>query len=231
MISPSLILALSLVTITIYPQEHDKHGKAVEGECTAVYIAPNVALTAAHCIQSQEQAIRAVPYTGGEYSAAVIDFNTSLDLAVISIKAPPHAYVRLAKHGGERGQRVYLMTSGEYMPGTYAEGMIENIVFDKQFHNAFYLHSAFIFEGASGSGLFNGEGELIGINTIKWGSATESVTLETVQYFLYCVTLRHPDAAILKTRENLPTLYEAVKAPFLLEFQLPQALVRVLLPR
>ncbi len=69
-------------------------------------------------------------------------------------------------------------------PMTYAEGVVENIIRD-QYNIISLVHSASILGGASGSGLFNSRGELVGINTATYKSLTNAVDLTEIQYFLY----------------------------------------------
>lgn len=224
----TLLKLLVSVTLTIYPSVKDKAGKTSENCCTAVYISPNTALTAAHCVQEHDQVIRALPYDGGEFKATVLDKNTLMDLALLQISGPDHDFARFGPSPA-KGQRIYLISSEEWITQTYAEGIVENIYFDDFNHSPMILHSASIKGGASGSGLFNSRGQLVGINTINWEGLSEAVTAESISYFLYCSTLRRQNDASPKTHASSPSWYGVLLKPFLLEFLLPQVTAQNLL--
>lgn len=185
----SLITAISLLTLTFHGRQTNGTGGVWLNTCTAVYVAPHQALTAAHCIEKVvDEKMWVRTDDGKSYKASLLRINTMKDLALIEIAGPPHAFARLANKV-TKGEPVYLVSSELDMIGTYGEGIVANVIIDAQLHNTpMIVHTAVIKPGASGSGLFNRNGELIGINTIAMGALSEAVDLFCVRQFLESYT-------------------------------------------
>lgn len=217
----SLLALLTAVTLTFHTNVTNKEtGETALNTCTAVFISPNEALTARHCIHGDKSWVKDAD--NKSFSATLVRMDSTQDLALIQVIGIPHKYAQLGKPV-QKGEKIYLYSSEDDMIGTYGEGTVENIVIDQGV--PMIVHSASILPGGSGSGLFNSKGELVGINTITMGSLSKAVDMTAINYFLGRVRLEQHNGS----REGRISLLHSMKQPFLLEFQLPQSIASFLL--
>lgn len=179
---------LSSVTLTFKMQNYNAYtGSKSAGSCTAVYISPNRAMTAGHCV---ENAIKGKMWVrtdeGKSFPVRVLRANQKHDLALLAVDGSPHKkYARLAKTPLKKGDKVYLWSSQDDSPGTYNEGIVANFIWNKdQDDMPLIIHTAAILPGASGSGLFNRRGELVGINNMRQGAISSAVDILAVRHLL-----------------------------------------------
>lgn len=198
----NLIALMSLVTLTLHVQTPTPRGPALN-TCTAVYIGPTTALTAAHCVRDYHGKAWVKTNEGKSFKAVLITADPLVDLALLDIKGPAHDYTQLGK-GVDRGDKVYILSSEDDMIGTYGEGLVENLIADEELGTPFVIHSVGILPGASGSGLFDRRGQLVGINVAILRSVSQAVDVSAINYFLTCATLKGQICAIPKTHATSP---------------------------
>lgn len=183
-----LFLLMSLLTCTIHIQEkhHNKQGKLVDDTavCTGVFVAPQTVLTAGHCLSKSTGHQWVRENDGKIWDASILAVNPNEDLALLHVRGKPHPYVCIGK-AVYKTQKVYTVNSGQDYQDTYGEGVVENIVPSEEIASPGIIHSIAIFGGASGSGLFNRKGQLVGINIMKQGAISWAVNTSTLVKFLH----------------------------------------------
>jgi len=180
------LLAVYAVTIHIsstFPTPQDPKNYDI-GSCSGVFISGNEILTAAHCFSASRNHQWVKTDDDKSYEAKVESIDFLDDLAVVVVpKIKDHPYVRLGKRVG-RGDHVYTVNSGDDIKDTYNEGVVNNLILDPDTNVPEIMHSASIDFGASGSGLFDKKGRLVGINTMKRGPFGYAVDIAPIRDFL-----------------------------------------------
>lgn len=185
----ALLALMTAVTLTLHVRTEYPQGVGLN-TCTAVYVTPTEALTAAHCIHNSDGVKAWVRDANNRsFSATLIEIDKKNDIALLAIHGPAHPYVKLGTDV-QRTERVYTLNSGEDMIGTYAEGVIANLILDPVTETPQLLHSAPILAGASGSGLFDGRGRLVGINTMSNKVFSVAVSLLPMRHLLENMALK-----------------------------------------
>lgn len=189
----NLITLLAAVTLTFHGQEKGQlTGGLYDNTCTAVVISENMALSASHCVEDVPMIgkLTVVDDKGKKYSAHLVLHDKKKDLAVFRID---HKFKQWAALGAmpAKGDKVYTYNSGEDIIGTYNEGIVCNIFKDKESGNNVLLTNVLILPGASGSGLFNFKGELIGINQWVMKTMTGSIDIKEIRKFLRTANVPH----------------------------------------
>lgn len=179
----SLLALMTALTLTIHVRTiSDEH--AVLNTCTAVFVGPQTVLTAAHCIHGGEGMKGwGKDSKNKSFTLTLEAIDVNKDLALLHVKGPVHPYARLGTSVG-RTDRIYTLNSGEDMIQTYAEGVVANLVLDPITSVPLIVHTAPILPGASGSGLFDKRGRLVGINVMTQKVFSLAVDLVTVHHFL-----------------------------------------------
>ncbi len=179
-----IFVALSLVTVTLHvstpiPSARwpNRYGL---NTCTGVFVSPNEILTAGHCRGHQW-----VKTEEGESLAVTIEKkDLRRDLALLKVIKPiSHAFALLG-NPSKISDSVYTVNSGDAYDHTYNTGIVNNVILDDDNAILTILHNASIMPGASGSGLFNSSGELIGINVATIKSFSCAVDLYEIKSFL-----------------------------------------------
>ncbi len=183
-----LITFLTVVSITLHIQYKTKSplGKDFIGiaTCSAVMISENEALTAAHCMENSTGHLWALDSNEKSFSVTVEKINKKMDLCLVKLNSPiSHSYASLG-HYVNKGNFIASLNSGNDFIGTYVEGKVSNIIKDPENGVISIIHSATILPGASGSGLFNYRGQLIGINTAMYHNLSNAVDITEINYFL-----------------------------------------------
>jgi len=182
-----LILSLATVTFNIKALHRDIRGKQSLRmfDCTAVYISPTEALTAAHCVRNASNYMWIHDDSANKsYSAEVIYADPQHDLALITApRATNRPFVNLGT-GVVRMDPIYTYNSGDGIPGNWNQGIVSNLIIDPDTNTHQILHTASILSGASGSGLFDKKGHLIGINTMTQGAMAYAVDISEIRAFL-----------------------------------------------
>jgi S1-C subfamily serine protease len=175
----SLFAAIALMTVTLHTKNLDRPGL---GTCTGVFVEYDKVLTAAHCFRGVKEAW-AKDANGISYSLAPIHIDPLKDLALVKVTGiAPHPHVAQTWNTVNKGDSVYLVSTADDMPATYSQGIVANKIIDKG--QPLLLHTGPILPGSSGSGLFNKEGRLIGINNALYRGFTYAITVKDIRDFL-----------------------------------------------
>ncbi len=178
-------MCLMSVTIHIYKTTRNISGKLIPeiDTCSGVFISPTRILTASHCTETGTKIIIKTN-SNKTYPAHLIKENMSMDLALIEINKQSKYYTRISSES-KISDSVYTVNSGEGFEKTYGTGIIENIIkYESDDDYALILDSIKIMQGASGSGLFNSKGELIGINIATVDVGSLAVNTKEINTFL-----------------------------------------------
>lgn len=134
-------------------------------------------ITCAHVINYNGVAITALMEDGTEYTAEVVGLDTRTDLGVIRIEATGLTCAEIASSDDLIvGQKVYAVGNpgGSEFFGSVTDGIISAIDRPVSSSTGYEMeciqHTAAINPGNSGGALVNGEGKLIGINSMKIAS-------------------------------------------------------------
>lgn len=162
--------------------------------CAAVWVGQNVILTAGHCVAHREDEFSPVGDVvnfstkpdfdnGIDRVALVAAYNFGFDLAVLKTAAAP-ALHNIAKVAGGLivpGQRVYVMGHPSGLVWNFTSGDITALRTQETFGVPVLKiqTSAPIWFGNSGGGMFNQEGELIGI------ASTLSMRTPAAAFFIH----------------------------------------------
>lgn len=176
------VLTVSLHTFKPY---HDVQGHNHAGGslCSAVAISPNEVLTAGHCVEGTTKGFVKLG-DGKSYPATIEGLNTAQDLALLRIDGK-------MKHWADLGQlprigdKVYGVNFEMGLAYTYTEGVVENVAYvDEGDPSPTILSSFNVMPGASGSGLFDNRGKLVGITVAAVGSGSCAVNTNVLKEFL-----------------------------------------------
>ncbi len=183
-----LIPLLTMATLTLHIQEKIRNTDGKEqillATCSAVMISENEALTAEHCVHTSTGKLWALDSNNRSFTAIIERVDKVNDICLIKLVSPiPHTYVNIG-HMVNKGDRIYTVNSGDDFIGTFGEGMVANIIKDPQTDTVSIIHTSPILPGASGSGLFNWRGQLVGINTAMYKNLSNAVDITEIEYFL-----------------------------------------------
>lgn len=182
-----LFLLMSLYTVTLHTSKLYRNQQGEEeigmSACTGVFVSPDTLLTAGHCLKNNRNHQWIKTDDGKSFAAEIVMIDADDDIALIRVKGLCHRYAKVGKQV-QPTDKVYTVNSGEDNAGTYGEGVVENIVDVPELKQPGILHSIAIFHGASGSGIFNAKGELVGINDMTSGALSWAVNTTTIKQFL-----------------------------------------------
>lgn len=184
----NLFLLLSMFTVTIHIQKDFKtptgrteHGMAT---CTGVFITSNEILTAGHCLEHSRghQWIRT--NDNKSFEAEIVKIDTYHDLALLRIpKITFHVHAVMGKDA-YTSEEVYTVNSGNELIGTFNKGMVANVIQVDDDLPVLIMSTIQIYHGASGSGLFDWKGKLVGINVMTDKQFSLSVNTKDIVAFL-----------------------------------------------
>lgn len=182
-------LSLCLVSVTLHVSVHTPHLSDPKAyslvTCSGVFISPDEILTAGHCVEHSRGRQWVKTSDGRSYSAEIETVDKIKDLALLRVlHLAPHRYVQFGKPINIT-EPVFTVNSSEGWEKTYNQGMVNNLIDDVETGVQTILHSASIIQGASGSGLFNGRGELVGINTATLKPFSSAVDVTVINQFLH----------------------------------------------
>ncbi len=164
------------------PREFTTDGKW-ELHCTAEYIDPHTIITAAHCVNDGKGMFKIRTYDREEAVAKLKYYSKKDDLAIFTVDRPSLKYAKLGPET-YRGQSVQMLSSEDGMAGTYATGIVANRYLDPDYLTPQIVHTCPMVGGASGSGLYNSKGELVGINVQTLGVVSYAVDTLRVRHFI-----------------------------------------------
>ena len=187
--------AASVVGVSTFTQQWDRSSGEVKETLystgSGVVIAEDgYVLTNYHVIDGGDSFSLLMP-SGEEAEAAMVGGDSSLDLAVLQV-AREYRDQLVPVTIGSSSDLIVGSTAiaignpgGEHLANTVTQGIISALERSEVYSTnttrgvAYIQHDAAINSGNSGGGLFNYKGELIGINTLKYGgSGYSSVTFE-----------------------------------------------------
>ena len=152
--------------------------------CSGVFIGPDTVLTANHCVAESRGHQWIKTDDGISYSAIILRKDKIKDLALLKVmNMKNHAYANLGLPT-DISQKVYTVNSGHGYEHTYNEGIVNNLFEEEDTNTLQIMHNTLIWPGASGSGLFNSRGELIGINVAVMKGLSAAVDITVVKEFL-----------------------------------------------
>ena len=187
--------ASSVVGVSTYTQNWDRSSGEVKETLystgSGVVIAEDgYVLTNYHVIEGGDSYSLLMP-SGEEAGASVVGSDSSLDLAVLQVNEKYADQLTPVTIGSSSdllvGSTVVAIGNpgGEHLANTVTQGIVSALERNQVYSSnttrgvAYIQHDAAINSGNSGGGLFNYKGELVGINTLKYGgSAYSSVTFE-----------------------------------------------------
>lgn len=184
----SLYAALLLVTVTVHtsvPSPTLRNPKNYSlNTCSGVFVGPDLLLTAGHCMEHSRGYQWIKTSDGKSLAVSVMKIDTKTDLALLKVIKPiNHPYTSLGSRVG-RADIVYTVNSGYGYERTFNQGMVNNVLLDEDSLALTILHNAMILPGASGSGLFNSDRQLIGINVATIRGFSEAVDVVELRKFL-----------------------------------------------
>ena len=134
-------------------------------------------VTCAHVVNHSNVALSVLMADGTEYSADLVGMDTRTDLAVVRIEASGLTAATLASSDNlVVGQTVYAVGNpgGSEFFGSFTNGIISAIDRPVSSNTGYEMeciqHTAAINPGNSGGALENGDGQLVGINSMKIAS-------------------------------------------------------------
>ncbi len=157
--------------------------------CSGTFVTGDTVLTAAHCFQNTPMVIWVRGPKGGSHRAALLKCDFSHDLALLSVTGPKHVSAKLSKVP-QRGEAVYSMGSPIMFEFLLSEGIVSALNFKtKGYKSAYTIHTGMINPGSSGGGLFDINGNLVGVNTMSvgmfgWTGISMAVSAEDIKDFL-----------------------------------------------
>ena len=183
----SATVALVQKSPTLVPGTVDTVMIVYQPYCTGVWVSKTIFLTAHHCIEDlgtkeqlksgkvkvnfldQKQVINVSESPKGTYQGVVKYFDAEHDLAMIEVKGnkPKHDIARVSNIGAGIGTKTYMVGHVQGLYYTYIEGVVSSYrqrMPVAATRNGPYMQvSAPIHLGNSGGGVFNEDGELLGI--------------------------------------------------------------------
>ena len=165
-----------------YPSPEHPQGYGMAA-CSGVFISDNEILTAAHCVEESRGHQWIQDNEGDSFSVSVKRKDKIKDLAILKVtkKGFKHTFAVLGSPI-KITDTVYTVNNGDDYAKTWNTGIVNNIVFDEGVLSI--LHNALIMPGASGSGLFNEKGQLIGVNVATIHYFSEAVDYYEIEAFL-----------------------------------------------
>ncbi len=172
-----------------YSELKDKDFKENAGFCTGFIIAPNVVLTASHCLRLRSLAetnevFQVKAHDGSLYKASrVLGFNPERDYLFIEVpNLEKYGYLKL-NPAYEIGQKVYTVGNVHGEGIAIREGIMASTTQDRNNPDIEYLrYSAAASPGNSGGPLVNDKGECMGI--VFASTWTENYNLATSAEYL-----------------------------------------------
>lgn len=155
----------------INPEGEIKHGLA---GCSGTFVGENTVLTAAHCFQGSFTNVWVKPYAARSshgFVAHVVKLDFEHDLALLALEGyQTRIYAKRAR-SVRLGEAVISVGSPYGLQYLLSEGIVAAQGWkDKDFKSLYLVHTGMINPGSSGGGAFNDKGELIGVNTMSYGS-------------------------------------------------------------
>ncbi len=182
----NLYLALAAITVTVHtsvpsPTHQNPHRYGLT-TCTGVFVGPDEILTAGHCVSESRGHQWIKTFDNKSISVTIKKLDKHKDLALLKVTKPiNHAYTSLG-NPVIRGDAVYTVNSGGEFERTYNTGMVNNLITEES--TLTILHSALMMFGASGSGLFNSQCQIVGINVANVQNFSEAVDVREIKAFL-----------------------------------------------
>jgi serine protease Do len=181
-----LMLCLMTVTVKVSSEYRNLSGKKEKSldTCTGVFVSENEVLTADHCVKDSTGKQWIKNKKGQSFTAIVERRDSVHDLALLKVYIKNKNFAHLGKQP-EITDKVYSVNSGNDLTYTWDEGVVENIMmYEETDPSPIILSSFHIMPGASGGGLFNSKGELVGINVATILGGSLAVNTPDIRTFL-----------------------------------------------
>lgn len=186
-----LYLALLLVTATLRVSKNYENGEPGLSTCSGVFVSDDEFLTARHCLRDSRGHQWVKTPQGQTYSAEIETISKESDLALLYIpNLEKHPYVKLGRPA-KITEKIYTVNAGQRLENTYNEGVVCNKIEIFEDEPPMLMHNAAIMGGASGSGVFNKKGQLVGINTRASGEFSLAVDVVDIMNFLDVAGVPH----------------------------------------
>ena len=143
---------------------------------------------------NQKDAVKVKLYDGSEYIAQIIGYDTRTDLAVLKIDAEKLPFVSIADSSQlSMGEDVIAIGNPLGLGISCSNGIISALEKEIYINNVYLTvlqTNAAVNEGNSGGGLFDLNGNLVGIVNAKKSSNTSSTTVEGMGYAIPSNTVK-----------------------------------------
>ncbi len=181
-----------LIRIKVFRLDEDLQRHYGMAGCSGTYITDNVVLTAAHCFSSGHTGIWVRGYNHKSSEAVLVKVDPEHDLALLGVLKPgKHGVAAMEQNLPRVGSKVVNVGSPMGFEFLLSEGIVAlNTFKDKTFKSTYLISTAMINPGSSGGGAFNEKGDLIGVNTMSYGSPfgwsgiSAAVDVQTIMRFL-----------------------------------------------
>ncbi len=188
-----LLLIMTAVSVTLHiPSSYRTMTGVMKpdvGLCSGVLIGTNNVLTASHCVDDAKGPVMVSLPNGHSALAIVVKASPEMDLALLKMTKPVKISLPLGK-SPHVTDKVFTINSGGGIAHTYGEGYVRNIRrVEGEDAYPLLMDSFLIAQGASGSGVFDGKGNLVGINVISSETGSIAVHIDTIKAFLKDIKL------------------------------------------
>ena len=183
--NPKLIVKQSLVHIVSEQLEGSGSGVIIQSSKNKTIILTNKHV----CMVAQNsrfrvKAVKDYNKNSLKYYPAKIDFmSINKDLCILKSKKQLKHAAKIAEKDVNLGDTLLTYVNYGRILGVFSQGIAGHIVLFPE-NKEYMMSNLYGFSGSSGSGVFNKNGELVGIVTVKIGRDMGHIRLEHIKNFL-----------------------------------------------